>query len=250
VPKRCVFCERPGKTIEHLFSGAWLQRVMPSEGPYSYNLRKYDNGAFESASFTKSKPEISVRGLCEHCNNGWSQQLDSALEPLLTTLLRGQRRVLRDDLEVTALARWVCKVACVADSMQPGEPALARAHGAHVKDHADPPTSWRIWMAHTAPIEQHRAWVQPMTLLRPSGRGYCFTTVLDRLVMQALVLPAEEQHLKHPLERHLVPLWPNPAGPFVFPPPTPLTDAEIQQLAHVAGDRPVTSEAPPPPVPL
>src|SRR4051794_40259831 len=96
---RCWFCQiRPGKTVEHVISEAWMAREMPSEGPYLFEFSRNEYGEVDTAAPRfHPRPEIEVSGFCANCNGGWMDHLDKAIEPWLSTAIRGQRRVL--DLE-------------------------------------------------------------------------------------------------------------------------------------------------------
>jgi hypothetical protein len=251
--KPCLFCQlRPGTTVEHLFSQAWLKRVMHSER-YDYQLVRNEQGDLRGSNYNRPTPEIEAAGFCQRCNNGWMDALDKRIEPLLTTMIRGQARAL-DSPTAATLATWSCKIAMVADTMQ-GTAALSQGHRDYLFDHGEPPPGWRIWLASTCAVEGHRIVVAPVTLVRPGGLGYVFTAALDRFVVQALVLPNDEAPDMHPYEPSIVQcLWPLNASRRrqpTWPLGTPLSEQDLEYFTIWPGAAgPVKMHDPPPAIPL
>lgn len=245
----CLFCElRPGHTVEHLFSEAWLQKVMPSVDPYKVELVRVNQGERFEKIFHRSRPEIEVAGFCDHCNNGWMNDLDLAVQPLLTTMLRGQRR--RLDEMTAPLSTWVCKTAMVADCMLE-TPTLSQEHRDYLFNYREPPPGWRIWLARVEAAPQHRILVAPITLIRPSGLGYVFTAILDQLAIQALVLPIDETSHTHPMEPEIVqPLWPMPTTRIAWPEVRALRGHELAAFSDWVAGAPLSVENPPCPMPV
>ena len=195
-------------------------------------------------------PELVTRRVCRTCNNGWMNRLDVAAQPLLTRLLIGERFTITRLPDVALLASWAAKIAIVTDAAQTTEPALAPEHGRYLHDHRRPPPGWLIWLAHAEPQTESTAALNAFTLLRPAGLGYVTTTIVNQLVLQSLVLPAPEPLGTHPFAEHALQLWPLTYRTIAWPHAQSLDAAGIVRFADVIAGEPLTSESPPPHVPV
>jgi hypothetical protein len=223
---------------------------MPSAGPYEFFIQRHDQGEVRETSLAMRKPEFVTRRVCRTCNNGWMNRLDLAAQPLLTRLLRGERVTLRRLADVVLLASWAAKIAIVTDAAQPTEPALAPEHGRYLYDHRAPPPGWTIWLAHALPQENSTAALNATTLLRPDGRGYVTTTLVNELVIQSLVLPENEPIGTHPFRQHAIELWPPTYRPIVWPHASSLSPTGVVRFAEAVTGVPMRTDSPPPRVPI
>jgi hypothetical protein len=247
----CLFCGSAGGTKEHLLSTAWLERLMPNAGPYNFKHTTTDQGHEREFAYSKKRPEVVTRGVCAACNNGWMNTLDLDAQPMLTTMVAGQKLSIEDLLNKVLIANWITKVAILVDSMQPSEAALASDHASWLFDHRVPPPGWHIWLAAMRQIADHQVTIGGFTLMRPEGRGYLGTIGVNHFVAQVMVLPPAEPVGTHPSEGQVVNLWPPSDVPLGWPPSRPLeTAADLDAFGRVVAGVPVVDDSPPPQVPL
>jgi hypothetical protein len=116
VESGCIFCGGGPLSAEHVFSRRWIERFSPGATSYTHELvRSTSPGEAElRRTYKKEAPHgMVVSGaVCERCNNGWMNDLDLAVQPLVNAITDGA------DVAVSAeqrrlLATWTCKIALV-----------------------------------------------------------------------------------------------------------------------------------------
>jgi hypothetical protein len=100
------------------------------------------------------------------------------------------------------------------------------------------------------PFGKFPSFLRAFTLIRPQGLGFLFTTAINQLVAQALVLPRNEPAGLHPYAAHVIQLWPCAREPLAWPPEAQLTEDELVRLSEFAAGFAVTMSDPPPRMPI
>lgn len=108
--RRCIFCPNPVDSAEHLWSDWILEDLKPVQ-PIHIKFGK---------SFAKwvDDPEVRIHCVCHKCNNGWMNDIEGEVKPLMQPMLHGHPIVLRP-VEQKLLTRWAVLKAMVLDGSSP-----------------------------------------------------------------------------------------------------------------------------------
>ena len=95
----CGFCDNRDITQEHVWAD-WLRKVILDSraqvGTKTFRAEIERMG--KTASFQKDDLEITVGMPCGSCNNGWMSDLENAVRPFMTDMVRrGETTVLSDE---------------------------------------------------------------------------------------------------------------------------------------------------------
>ena len=164
--RRCIFCGRmkgdsvdpddPASpkvilTREHIFPASWKEKVEASFLA-QFGEREFTRYRIDGTELS-SRPdplfELVVKWVCDHCNNGWMNNLDSTVEPWILDPLSDA-----SPCDASEFRRWAIKVAVLrsyyenAKAPQP-EDFRALVEGEDLGD-------WRIFVGHTVfPAHNH-----------------------------------------------------------------------------------------------
>jgi hypothetical protein len=104
----CIFCGSSAKlSREHVFP-RWLRDVFPGLGEADYLRRLVTYSRDESHQRLGQPFDVVVRDVCGDCNNGWMSALEAQAQPVLTSMLRDEPRVLTATGQHLA-ATWATK---------------------------------------------------------------------------------------------------------------------------------------------
>lgn len=158
-PRRCLFCGRAKgdlidpsdpksravqMTREHIFRSAWKKTVEASIIPADSSLGVREMTAFGIDGKERSvRPdplfELVVKPVCDHCNNGWLNDLDTAVEPFILEH--------NSDIDALSFRRWAIKIAILRsyyhDSRTPQPGDFAAIYAGDI-------ANWRIFIGRTA----------------------------------------------------------------------------------------------------
>jgi hypothetical protein len=81
MPRICVFCGEPAKTVEDVWP-CWMTNHFIAPG-----VMEIERGpAFELKTHPVDRPELAIKCVCAKCNNGWMSQLQDAGKPIIERL--------------------------------------------------------------------------------------------------------------------------------------------------------------------
>jgi hypothetical protein len=204
--RQCMFCGRakgdlvdpadPASravimTREHIFRSSWKDKIVVSPLPDNAPMGKreftrYGRNFETKSSRPESLFEVVAKPVCDFCNNGWMNDLDSAVEPWLLDPYNCQ-------CDPVALRRWAIKVSILRsyheNSRVPQPEDFTALHDG--EDIAD----WHTFVGRTLyPSHSHTfAGVGPIT--PAGGRGLGLTQVswsLGHVAIMAIRLVGEE----------------------------------------------------------
>ncbi|BCY01602.1 hypothetical protein PszF2a_13910 [Stutzerimonas stutzeri] len=118
--KCCVFCGKAPPSVkitkEHVLAKKF--RDLFPEAP---NQHRWDNKVFsyfgaENLSFVRNVPQgpfnMTVRSVCNECNNGWLSAMEGNAETYLMGLVYGRQLLSSDDMRIVVSA-WAAKTSAV-----------------------------------------------------------------------------------------------------------------------------------------
>ena len=169
VYRPCLFCNKRGKSPEHLF-GDWMKRAIPrkqNEKHYTYKetARGIARGIGNGRAVAKR-----VKAPCTICNNEWMGRIEDAARIAITPLMHGSSTCV-DEAQQAAIATWTCIKAMVWDYSQTLR-AIPQSDRDYVLENRKPPPDWRVWLTATnAPFGHCEAYsaVRLFTRDNPDG---------------------------------------------------------------------------------
>jgi hypothetical protein len=154
--RRCVFCDDAGKiTLEHLIpdwmtSGEDTSRhlyIRESGGPNFQPIRDVREGPAR---------DLTAKGPCDRCNNGWMNEIDhgpkDVLDVLGPQLIKGKRVKLTKTKKI-ALATWAAKYALMFQLTHGRDRrfAIPEADYRRFYDERSPGGLMRLWTGYMEP---------------------------------------------------------------------------------------------------
>lgn len=123
--RTCVFCGAEGTTKEHVLRRKF-QSILGAE-PFDVvntNQRTTAFGTLAQGQRTyRSLPfDLQVKAACASCNNGWMNDLENAVEPQLTAMIRGDSCRISSS-ERLKIARWASKTTLMRQLATPSDQA-------------------------------------------------------------------------------------------------------------------------------
>jgi hypothetical protein len=196
VTETCVWCGGGPMTLEHLWAD-WVAGVLhskakkPKKGRRKTPVTPHESRSDLSSEFTRewrmSSLQQTVRISCKACNNGWIESFDRTGRPVLTPLLRAERRTTLDADEQRIIARWIAKTAMIIVQLSDRRP-IPRSQHYYLRTHRRPPPSTQVWIG--ARTAEEGVWLGhvPSVLLRQheeaeeESRAYLVTFGVGHLV--------------------------------------------------------------------
>ena len=231
IGKRCVFCEvNPGSSREHAWPDwllKWWRELAAQQGvaPESeFTLTGPDNAVLRNF-----KGALTVGGFCRDCNEGWMSAVEADVKPLLVELMIGTTRDLVKR-EQRLLARWATLKSLVFMLSTPDLRA-SRAWYRGLFRNTLPARSVSLVVCdsfHPGGSCRMRTFSSPPNSFQAVFRmGYAVLHVLGHPVE----VPVDDV-VRQAFGRRIVVVWP-PSAKVSFPPATPTTALEVEQLAQL-----------------
>lgn len=145
--RNCVFCNSPATSKEHIWPN-WAARHISPSAPVDHFLNTVEDGQPDKdRTWPQKQFTMTVRAVCESCNNGWMGDLEGRTKPFFEAALDGKGSVLNADLQKD-LAAWALKTLMMVESQQsPDASVIPPAEYAHLYASGEPSTGVRVWMA-------------------------------------------------------------------------------------------------------
>lgn len=185
--KTCVFCSREGLTKEHLWSNWIRTNLLVNANATSPHKREMGDGrelAWDAPPFT-----AVVRCVCARCNSTWMNDIETEVQPHLTPMIQGRKRILGTKAQ-RALARWAFLKVLMFDQWRPDAPVVPGDHYDRFYASGEPPPSARVRVAaYTGGTSLGRYTdrildLSPPTGGRPVADGYLATFTIHHAVVQ------------------------------------------------------------------
>jgi hypothetical protein len=229
VSQPCIFCDNSAGNREHL----WPQWILDRKSFGPFRLKR--PGAPE---VILNNTELTVKSVCEKCNNGWMSALEGDAKPLLEQMFDDKPLAL-DLHRQRIIATWITKMAFLFDSTK-GRNATnvfyEKSEGTAFKEHLLIPQFTLIWIGRLS--EEHRsADGADFTLLSEEdriGEGTSLTLANEHFVAQIAgvrlkvtpTIPTELNIEPKPgnWNNQLIQIWPPDNTVVDWPPPIPFTN--------------------------
>lgn len=136
----CIFCDHrlaptrvgspQSRTKEHVFGTGF--RLLTHHSVLNMYVSGLDN---KDAQFIRRVPlgNLTKKGVCRNCNNGWMSESETAVQPILQRVLSGVDVDQLDDSDLKTLAAWTAKTAVALSYTTPSQAhvPLQASHSLH-----------------------------------------------------------------------------------------------------------------------
>ena len=214
--KICIFCRGKVNSVEH----AWPQWLLKSVGAFDLQSQTEAQFGVESEEVRWLGPEITVKCVCQECNNGWMNKLEIAAKPVLASLINDLALPLSRS-EQSTLSRWSIKTAMVFE-MTSGKKFYSQDEQEELRTSGALPPHTRVWFGRYAQSnilcgEGRYLHENTSSNPNPFGGGYTATLLMRRLVIQVLTVRRKPEfqeilaklHINAgPWHKNLIPIWP------------------------------------------
>jgi hypothetical protein len=239
--RKCIFCLAKANSLEDALPH-WITDQFKASEPCKAQLERH--GAKVNI-WHVYQPELSIRCVCQSCNNGWMSDLESQTKIYLQPLLMGEKCVL-DISGQTTIALWSLKTAMVIEALDPPQQRMytQQEHEQLQKLSVIP---WRtsVWLA--ASVDQS---LFLSTKNRHMGKGdtndisgVSITMAFSHVVIQVFTIrvPPEvgpstcvkTNVRRGPWEQATIQIWPAKPAPVMWPPPLALnSEVGLDALAE------------------
>ena len=150
-----------------------------------------------------TKPEITVKTVCNPCNNGWMSALEAECIPLIGSMMQGVTVPLSEDQQ-RLVAVWATKTAMMMDSIkgrEAGKRFYTRAECEQLRAERVIPDDTRIWLGQYIGDGTLGGFGTDFTVVAAElgmqrvARGMANTIVVGRLVLQIVTIHRHPEHL-------------------------------------------------------
>lgn len=141
--RQCRFCGVTGRLTREHWLPTWTHPLIPEAAPAPY-VAAEENGMVDRI-WDAPLGSMTVRRVCDDCNNGWMSRLEKKVQPVLTPMLAGRTRALNAEDQGT-LATWAAKTVLAFDLTRT-EPVVPDECRAWVRTHGTPPPGSIVLLA-------------------------------------------------------------------------------------------------------
>jgi hypothetical protein len=222
----CIFCGESPTTVEHVYSRAWIKGIQPWSGAGFQGILGVKDGVMVHArSFLSSGPGVRAKCVCRKCNNGWMNELDQLVQPVMLPLLSSFETTELSLEDQRMLASWATKIAMVLDYVGPDVPRVLRppAHRRMYEDRL-PPTEAVIFIGgakETDPFlnDAVRSVSRERALRSAVPRALLVTTRINHLVLHVFAPEYTGWTFdRSAYDEYLTQIWPLTFRPASWPP--------------------------------
>jgi hypothetical protein len=191
--------------------------------------------------------DVKIKRVCRrYCNSGWLGDLEQSVQPLLTPMILGQKRVLLDADAQRLIARWAVKTATLARFLrQTNYPTQGELQWIRQNDR--PPVQNGVWLGAYGGTAQSflnlsRHDLEPPKLKRaPAFHAELTTLVFLRLFVVVLQFPDAKEDISvgthdNVMTKFTVKLWPPTGFNVRWPPLLGVDDDGILKFADALGN--------------
>ena len=144
--RTCLFCSNPADSREDAWPHWLTDQFKTSQGGEA----QLERLGGQTTRWRVLQPELAVRCVCEHCNNGWMSDLESQAKEFLQPLLAG-RSVVLNNSDQRVITRWGVKTAMVLEGQDKPEKRVYTLHDCEaLRTTYTIPWRTSVWLATSA----------------------------------------------------------------------------------------------------
>jgi len=244
-PPVCIFCTAPPDSLEHILP-VWTQEIIPPLPEATFSEYGRADGHYIAEDLTESLVSNRERGfdvahlrvgvVSTDCNTGWMSQLEDAAKPVLSSLIRGEPRLLsaRDQMTIST---WMTLRAMVSEMLWPDRACTTQPDRHQFRAQQQPFQNSKVWLAYY-PGDRNAKAVHRYATAHTATKGaprqvvaHCITLRIGALVAIYLysVVPALNTfYFEPPLAAFVSRIFPLPVDRLDWPEAVnPIPDVQI-----------------------
>ena len=255
----CMYCGDPANTVEHIIA-TWIIDVL-SQDPRGLRLptkfswtdpRSREVRRMVGKTTKKGKPTLEfTTQVCSECNSGWMNNIDKAVRPALTSMIRGADTELTE-VDQAAVATWATKVTLTARHAYVTPAHIEKEWTDYLHSHKTALPFWNVWIAryrgrwpiHYAPDDVSvrllpgppGVYPSPAVIAGPPGpvlfeHGVMATLAIGYLLVQVFGFSGEAEPVV-PDPAMIQRIWPKASSPTLlrWPAAPDIDDSTLQRL--------------------
>jgi hypothetical protein len=184
----CAFCHREAKLSgEHVWSN-WINDILGDKR--TYNFKRFAPDGTILNEWTSSELDLTLKVVCESCNNGWMSGLEAQhAMPCLAPLIERRRLSILPSAG-PSISAFAFKTQVIADHSHPTRgPFFSRGVRTSFKQSLRLPAHTQVWLAMAKTPGEIKGFLQHYYLQLRSGRhrdveAYAVTFGLTPFVLQ------------------------------------------------------------------
>lgn len=186
--KTCIFCPNKADSREHAWSDWLLNRFGKGNIVIAGKIQGMDY-------YDPNQKQILVRCVCWKCNEGWMQQLEEAVIPIIEPLIFFGKQTRLDVLQQWTITQWAMKTAMVFEyCVRHRDPFYTRQECRALCDPITPtpPSFSYVWIGDHA--DDLRIYTKGNDMSSRSGedfKSYVTTFAFGRLVIQVITIRSD-----------------------------------------------------------
>lgn len=210
--RKCLFCDNPAKTREHVWPQWILERL---------RIKDQINRQVGKEKDQLIPPELKIRAVCQNCNGGWMSALETANIPLIGNFLQDVALSL-DGFQQYTISLWAMKMAMIGEFLSRShrqEFFFSQADREQLRVASNLPERTTIWLGRHSASNHIGFWATDAWSVDKTVHAFVNTVLVGRLAVQTLSLRVSEEHFAtditvqpkngpQPWERALVTIWP------------------------------------------
>lgn len=234
--RHCIFCAQRADSREHVWP-LWLQKRVNRGHEYG-TITIWRGPNATPAEWSGANADLKVKYVCEPCNTGWMNTLETENKAIIGALV-GDFTLPLDEGSQELIALWCSKTAMVLECVKPKPWFYSQADHHGFLANFRPPPETLVWIgryAHHLGIssEGRRLGNDDIRADFPLREGYMTNFVFGRLVMQSLTVRRKPQFNRTrlvldqrpgPWGQCLLQVWPIQNKRITWPPPISFSDA-------------------------
>jgi hypothetical protein len=238
-----VYCTRVGLLSDEHVLPTWIAKLVATEGG-RFETFTHKEGRLIRHFESVDNLGVVARVVCERCNNGWMERLETSVRRSLVPMIQG-RSVDFDQATIRTLARWATKTHQMY-RYHLRRPPAARARAAVYRGHV-PSSAFVLlaaWHGNSRAYVSHDPHIYRVTKINapsdPSrddlGEVEVLTLRINRAIVQAIDVAPPRKDVSVVFDRrefdYVLPVWPPPSGGVGWPPPKFMGDQDYAAFCY------------------
>lgn len=232
----CLLCQRESKLSREHALPSWVGRELNTTGPAVGHRYEGPPGTGILREWEAPGVKITVKVVCEPCNNGPLSALEETARPVLIPLIHGRSRLLIRR-ECAVIARWFLKTMLMLELAGHPDHRVAMAEHEEWVREEFLPAHITLWLGSARQLSGTATAGRALDIRvgERGGVGWVFTIITGHLVLVAMGGPPDvgEFELTPPLAGALTRIWPQPPLTAPYPPGLKLGRRQVPLILHL-----------------
>ena len=206
--------------------GDALAQIDPTYRTGPFGMNRQDRNRVSQRRWMSAHPiDIVVKCVCRECNHGWMNDIETAAQPTILRMMKGEA-VMLDTGKQTALGAWICLKAILGQYIDPVVPPPSDWLE-HLFQNQTPPSGWFIFTGNYCGQQ-----VPLVQTLDYREDGILLTMVIKHFAIKVVAHPTlSRSNIRSPDIAFRI--WPEAPLPLIWPPRIPITERLIDEFVQL-----------------